>query len=317
MTLRLDSPLHPPIDARESGMLPVGDGCEIYWEEVGAHGAPALCILHGGPGGGVRPYYRQLFDPSAWRAILFEQRGCGRSTPNGRLEANTTQNLVSDMERLRVARGVDRWVVLGGSWGSTLALAYAEAHPDRCAGLIVTGVFLARAEDREWWWRGARALYPELWADLNAFIPKEEQGDLRDAYLRRILTDDPEIHVPALRAMLTYETQLLDVLPNPARLQGLMESPSVVAMGRIFAHYERHEHFLTENQLIENADRLASIPGYIINGRFDACTPPSGAFDLSKAWPRAQLRLMPISGHAWNDPVLGYAISEALVALRR
>ena len=314
--MRLDTSLHPPLDPRETGLLPVGDGHAIYWEEAGRSDLPAVCIVHGGPGGGVRPYYRQLFDPSQWRAVLFDQRGCSRSQPHGALDANTTAHLVADMERLRQARGIKQWVVLGGSWGSTLALAYAQAHPERCAGLIVTGIFLARAIDRDWWWTGAGALYPELRAELEAALPEGERGDVRASYVRRILNDDPDIHVPALRALLTYETQLLDVMPNPARLAGLMADPSTVAMGRIFAHYEAHDHFLTENALLAGAHRLAGIPGWIINGRFDACTPPAGAFALSQAWPRARLRIMPLSGHTWNDPILGYAIGEALSDLR-
>ena len=314
--MRLDTPLHPPLAPRETGLLPVGEGHAIYWEEAGDGAQPALCIVHGGPGGGVRPYYRQLFDPQRWRGVLFDQRGCSRSTPHGALNANTTADLVADMERLRAARGIERWVVLGGSWGSTLALAYAQAHPDRCAGLIVTGVFLARAADRAWWWSGAGMLYPELHAALTAHIPAAERCDLRGAYLRRILDEDPAIHEPALRALLTYETQLLDVTPTPSRLEGLMADPATVAMGRIFAHYELNDHFLAENALLDGAHRLAGIPGWIINGRFDACTPPAGAFALSRAWPQARLRIMPMSGHAWNDPILGYAIGEALADLR-
>lgn len=314
--MRLDSPLFPPLDCNEFGHLAVGDGHEIYWEEAGQPDQPVLCILHGGPGGGIRPYYRRLFDPQKWRAILFDQRGCARSRPQGALDANTTADLVQDMERLRIARGVDQWVVLGGSWGSTLALAYAQAHPERCAGLIVTGVYLARREDRDWWWFGAGALYPELHAELARALPMDERADLRAAYLRRILDSRPDVHVPALQALLTYETQLLDVLPNPARLEGLMADPATVAMGRIFAHYEAHDHFLSENALIDGAHRLAGVPGWIINGRFDACTPPAGAFALAQAWPQARMRIMPLSAHTWNDPILGYAIGEALADLR-
>ena len=312
MSFRLDSALHPPLPPSRSGVLPVSHGHSIYWEEVGNPSAPPLVVLHGGPGGGINPYYRQLADPKRWRCILFEQRGCGRSTPFGGLEHNTTADLVADLEALRQHLGIRTWTVLGGSWGSTLGLAYAQQHAESCAGLVVSGIFLARNEDIEWWWNGARAIYPELWQALNDFLPEAERGQLRASYLKRILDPDPAVHVPALKSMLTYETQTLDVFPNWGRLGGLMDSPNIVAMGRLYAHYEMNRHFLTEGQLIENARRLHTIPGWIISGRFDACTPPSGAYDLSRAWPQARLRIMPASGHVWNDPILSFAIAEAL-----
>jgi proline iminopeptidase len=310
--MRLDTALHPPLEPDRAGRLPVGDGHEIYWEQAGREGGPPLVILHGGPGGGINPYYRQLFDPSRWRATLFEQRGCGRSTPHGELIANTTSDLVADIEALRRHLGYESWTVLGGSWGSTLALAYAEAHPERCAGLIVTGVFLARQQDTDWWWSGARAVFPELWQALSDALPEAERADLRASYLARILGADEARSETALRAMLKYETQLLDLFPNAARLAGLMASDNLMPMGRLYAHYDQNRYFLSENQLIERAASLSEVPGWIINGRYDACTPPAGAFDLSRAWPRARLRIMPSSAHVWNDPILGYAIGEAL-----
>lgn len=311
MPLRLDTALYAPRQPYRSGWLPVSGGHEIYWEECGDASKPPLLILHGGPGGGINPYYRQLFDPNKWRAILFEQRGCGRSRPHGRLEANTTQDLVADMEALRVSLGIERWVVLGGSWGSTLALVYAETHPERCAGLIVTGIFLAREQDKAWWWGGARSLFPDVWQDLYDFLPADERPELRANYLKRILNDDPAIHEPALRAMLTYETQLLDLWPNAGRLQGLMDSDNVLPMGRLYAHYDSNNYFLRENQIIEDAHRLAGVRGWIVQGRYDCCTPPVNAFDLSRAWP-AQLRIMPCSTHVWNDPILAMGVAEAL-----
>ena len=208
---------------------------------------------------------------------MFEQRGCGRSRPHGRIEENTTADLVSDMEALRRSLGIERWVVLAGSWGSTLALVYAETHPQRCAGLIVSGVFLARAEDQAWWWGGARHLFPEVWQDLHDFLPSDERADLRGAYLRRILDPNPAVHEPALRAMLAYETQILDLWANWARLDGLMQSDNLVPMGRLYAHYDSNGYFLRENQIIEDAGRLAGVRGWIVQGRYDCCTPASGA----------------------------------------
>lgn len=309
---RLDSYLRPPLQPATSQLLPVGDGHQVYLEECGSMDGTPLLIVHGGPGGSINPYYRQLADPTRYRMILFDQRGCGRSTPFGSLHANTTQHLVSDMERIREALGVQRWVVLGGSWGSALAIAYAQAHPGRVRALIVTGVFLADQADIHWWWYGARALYPEVWQRMSDFLPESERGTLRESMLARVLHDDPTIHGPAVQAMLRYEVQTLDVLPNSSRLAGLMDSTNLIAMGRLHAHYEAHRYFLAEGELLAKAERLAAIPGFIINGRFDGITPPRAAFELGRAWPRARLQIVPIAGHGWNDPILSIAITQAL-----
>jgi proline iminopeptidase len=316
MPNRLDTAMFPPREPYRSGWLKVDEPHEIYWEECGCPGGLPLVILHGGPGGGINPYYRQLFDPTVWRAILFEQRGCGRSRPSGCLDGNDTPSLVADLERVRLDHGIDRWVVLGGSWGSTLALAYAQAHPSRLAGVIVSGIFLARLEDKAWWWTGARKIFPEVWDDLNRFIPEAERGDLRGAYLTRILDDDPAVHVPALRAMLTYETQLLDLWPNWARLDALMHGENLVPMGRLYAHYDLNDHFLREDQILADAPNLDDVPGWIINGRYDCCTPASNAFDLSQRWTSATLRIVPAAGHVWNDPLISAAVGDALTDLR-
>jgi proline iminopeptidase len=316
MTFRLDQALFPPLQPYGSGRLKVDGLHELYWEQAGDPSGAPLLILHGGPGGGINPYYRQLFDPRRWQATLYEQRGCGRSTPHGELEHNTTPHLVADIEALRRHLGHERWTVLGGSWGSTLALAYAQRYPERCAGLVVTGVFLARPQDSDWWWCGARAIFPELWQGLCDFLPEAERGDLRQSYIDRILGDDAARSEAALKSMLSYETQLLDHLPNAARLAGLLASDNLLPMGRLYAHYDANRYFLESNQLLRDATRLKDVPGWIINGRYDACTPPSGAFDLSKAWPHATLRIMPSSAHVWNDPILGYAIGEALRDIR-
>ena len=309
---RLDSYLREPLQPARSQLLSVGNGHQVYLEECGSVDGTPLLIVHGGPGGSINPYYRQLPDPARYRMILFDQRGCGRSTPFGGLHANTTQDLVDDMERIREALGIQRWVVLGGSWGSALALAYAQTHPDRVRALIVTGVFLADQADIDWWWYGARALYPEVWQRLSDFLPESERGTLRESMLARVLNDDPAIHTPAVQAMLRYEVQTLDVLPNSSRLSGLMDSPNLIAMGRLHAHYEINRYFLPRGELLAKADRLAGIPGFIINGRFDGITPPRAAFELARAWPGARLEIVPSAGHGWNDPFLSIAITHAL-----
>ncbi len=313
---RIDTAFYPPIEASNSGMLEVDETHTLYWEAFGNPAGPPVLILHGGPGGGIRPYYRQLIDPAHFRGILFEQRGCGRSTPSGELRANTTQDLVSDMEKLRAHLDIGRWLVIGGSWGSTLALAYAQAHRQSCAGLIVSGVFLARDIDAWWWWEGTRFVYPEVWAEFNAFLPIGERDDLRRSYIRRVLDPDPDIHKPAAISLMTYEAQTLDVWPDMAFIQDIEVSEHSVTMGRIFAHYDESCYFVEEGQLLNNASRLSSIPGTIINGRFDMCTPPHGAYDLHQVWPQAQLKIVPVAGHRWNDESLGSALVAATDGFR-
>lgn len=311
---RVDHYLFSPPPVTHQAWLEVGDGHRVYHEVCGRDDGVPLVVLHGGPGGSIRPYYRQLANPERYRSVFFDQRGCGLSTPYGELQSNTTAHLVADMEQLRIHLGIDSWVVLGGSWGSALALAYAQAHPDRVRALIVTGVFLARQTDIDWWWHGARSLYPDVWKVLNDFLPQQERSQLRMAYLRRILNPDESVHGPAVRAMLRYETQTLDVFPTPARLEGLMESKQLLAQGRLHAYYDLNSYFLRDNQLLEDAYRLSEVPGAILNGRFDGITPPRGAFELAQAWPKARLEIVPMAGHAWNDPILGIALRHALEA---
>ena len=308
---RLDTAFYPPVAPARTATLPVDGIHTLYWEEFGARGGPPIVILHGGPGGGIRDYYRQLADPDHYRVILFEQRGCCRSTPVGELKDNTTSHLIEDMEQLRKHLDIGQWLVLGGSWGSTLALAYAQAHPESCSGVIVTGVTLARSMDTWWWWEGVRFVYPEVWQAFRDFLPPEERAAMRENYVKRVLHADPRIHEPAAVAMMCYEAQTLDVWPDANFIGSISADPQTLTMARIFAHYENHRFFLNEGQLVENAPRLRGIPGFIINGRFDMCTPPRAAYDLHRAWPDARLRIVPAAGHRWNDPLLGNAVIGA------
>jgi proline iminopeptidase len=310
--MRLDSATFPPIEPYDTDHLAVDNLHTLYVEQCGNPHGQELLILHGGPGGGVRPYHRQLADPARWRMILFDQRGCGKSTPFGSLEKNTTWDLVSDIERLREHLGIRRWAVLGGSWGSTLALAYAQRHPESCRALVVTGIFLARKRDREWWWTGQRAIFPDVYEELLEFLPAEERDDPRSALQRRILSNDPAISEPAARALIKYEGQTLDLLPNWDRVQFIETAPNTVAMGRLYVHYERNDYFLEEGQLERDAHRLRDVPGTIVNGRYDICTPPLYAFDLHRAWPQAELKIVAAGSHVWNDPALSAAVAAAL-----
>jgi len=314
--LRLDTALYPPVrEPRVVGRLKLDNTHTMHWEEVGNPAGLPLLVLHGGPGGQIKPYYRRLVDAARFRGIFYDQRGCGQSTPFGELRDNNTQALIADIEALRRHLGVERWIVLGGSWGSALALAYAEEYPSRCAGLVITGVFLARRSDLDWWWNGVRNVYPDVWSGLSKSLPAAERGDIRRAYQRRIMHPEPAIHGPASIAMMTFEAQTLDVWPNMDFIEKLEADPMTIASGRMFIHYDTNEFFLRENQLIEGAARLKAIPGAIISGRFDMCTPPVGAWDLHEAWPEATFEIVPCAGHRWSDELIGRSIVGALARL--
>jgi proline iminopeptidase len=306
---RRDTAFFPPVPRpRASGHLTVDAPHEIWWEETGPADGWPVVVLHGGPGGQIKPYYRRLLDPERHRGIFFDQRGCGRSQPFGALEANDTSALVRDMEALRVARGVERWTVVGGSWGSSLALAYAEAHAERTAGLVVSGVFLCREEEQRWAWEGARTVFPEVFAARDAFLTPEERADPRAAFHRRILDPDPAVHRPAAEVLGQVEAQLLDLWPPapPDDPDALDEATADYA--RLLAWYDAHGYFLRENQLIADAPRLAGVPGAIVAGRSDMCTPPKAAWDLALAWPDARLTFVAAAGHRWNDEALGRVV---------
>lgn len=320
MISRLDSPFHPWVEPHTSHRLAVGNpaaGHVLHVEEIGPRdGAPVL-VVHGGPGGAIKPSYRRLLDPTRHRGILFEQRGCGRSTPLASLTDNTTADLVADCEAIREHLGIERWTVLGGSWGSTLALAYAESHPERIHALVVTGVYLAREVDRWWWWEGVRFVYPEVWAMLRDHVDPDERDDVRGAFLRRILDTDgsaaaTETATAAAVLLGSAEALTLDVWPDETEPPSTPEAHARwLASMQVFAHYERHDHFLVEDQLLAGAHRLHGIPRRIVAGRFDACTPPRGAHELAEAW-GAPLEVVPSAGHRWNDPLLGRALVAAI-----
>ncbi len=312
---RIDTPFHPFVKPRASGHLAVGDLHSLWWEETGPQDGAPVVVLHGGPGGGIKPYYRRLLDPSLHRGIFFDQRGCGRSTPSGSLVENTTQALVADMEALRTALGIDRWTVVGGSWGSTLALAYAQAHPERVSALVVTGVFLAGPDDIHWLWGGARAVFPEVFAARDAWLTPSERADPRAAFRRRILEGDPSNAAAAGRILGAVEGQTLDLYPpDPPEDQDACDKNAAIG-SRIAAWYDAHDYFLRPEQLLKDADRLAGIPGAVIAGRSDMCTPPIGAWKLAQAWPDARLTIVAAAGHRWSDVHLGSVLVPEIARL--
>jgi len=294
--------MYPPIEPYDHGFLDTGDGHRVYWELCGnPNGKPAV-FLHGGPGGGCSPEHRRLFDPARYCIMLFDQRGCGRSTPHASLDNNTTWNLVADMEKLRQLIGVEQWLVFGGSWGSSLALAYAQTHPARVSALIVRGIFTLRRAELLWYYQeGASWLFPDLWEEYLAPIPLAERSDMMAAYRRRLTGDDEAVKLAAARAWSLWEARTITLLPSRELEDHHGDDSYALAFARIENHYFVNEGFLEEGQLLRDAHRLADIPGVIVQGRYDVATPARTAWDLSKAWPNASLQIIPDAGHAFNE----------------
>lgn len=300
MTLRT---LYPPIEPYASGMLDVGDGHSVYWERCGTPGGTPAVFLHGGPGGGCSPRHRRLFDPAKYDVLLFDQRGCGRSTPHANLDANTTWHLVDDIERLRVMAGIESWLVFGGSWGSTLALTYAETHPDRVNALIVRGIYLLTKAEMDWYYQfGVSEMFPDKWEGFLAPIPESERGDMVSAYHRRLTGDDPAVQLAAAKAWSNWEGQTITLLPEPETSDSFDDDRFAIAFARIENRYFKHAGWLDEGQLLNDAGRLHGIPGVIVHGRYDMPCPARFAWALHKAWPEAEFHLIEGAGHAYSEP---------------
>ncbi|MGD9510794.1 MAG: prolyl aminopeptidase [Geminicoccaceae bacterium] len=304
--------LYPAQEPHAQGRLAVGDGHQIYWEICGSpRGRPAV-FLHGGPGGGCSAEHRRLFDPERYRVLLFDQRGCGRSTPHGGLDANTTWDLVADIERLRELMGVERWLVFGGSWGSTLALTYAETHPERVSALVLRGIFLLRRWELLWYYQhGASLLFPDKWERFLAPIPPEEQDDLIGAYRRRLTDPDPAVQLQAARAWSLWEGETITLLPNEGYSRHFGADDYARVFARIENHYFVHGGWLEDGQLLRDVGRLRSIPGVIVQGRYDIATPAASAWDLHRAWPEAEFTLVEGAGHAFSEPGIQSALLDA------
>lgn len=296
--------LFDPIEPYDSGRLALDDRHVMYWEESGRpDGVPAV-FLHGGPGAGGAPIHRRFFDPARYRIIVFDQRGAGRSTPVGELVDNTTAHLVADMEALRTHLGIARWLLFGGSWGSTLALAYGEAHPERCLGLILRGIFLCRPTEVAWFLDGVRHIFPENWRAFRDFLPEAERGDLLGSYYRRLTDPDPAVHRPAARAWSAYEGSCSTLLPSPETVAAFTDEHVALGLARIEAHYFIHDGFLAENALLANIDALRDVPAVIVQGRYDLVCPIVTADALARAWPEAEYIVVPDAGHSALEPGL-------------
>ena len=297
--------LYPEIEPYETGMLDVGDGHSLYWELCGNPDGKPVVFLHGGPGGGSGPDHRRQFNPDKYKILVFDQRGCGRSKPYASLDHNRTWDLVEDIEKLRteVAK-VEKWQVFGGSWGSTLALAYAETHTNRVTELVLRGIFLFDQYEIDWMYKegGASQLYPDKFEEFIGLIPEAERDDLVEAYRERLTSSDPEVQLAAAKAWSKWEGDIVTLLPSPSTIEHFTSPDVAVAVARIENHYMANNGWLEQGQLLKGASKLRGIPGVIVQGRHDCCTPPVAAWKLKQAWPEVELNIIPDAGHLFNEP---------------
>lgn len=304
--------LYPTIEPFASHRLLVEAPHALYVEECGnPHGVPVL-FLHGGPGAGCEPYHRQFFDPQRYRTVLFDQRGCGRSTPHAELVGNTTQALIGDIEFIRQRLGIERWIVFGGSWGSTLALLYAQTYPGRVRGLLLRGIFLCRPADIHWFYQdGASHVFPDYWQDFLRPIPADEQGALVSAYYRRLNGSDEVARLAAAKAWSVWEARAATLRPSASVVEHFAATHTALSLARIECHYFMHESFLQPDQILRDAHRLADIPGVIVHGRYDMVCPVDQAFALHAVWPGAELQVIADAGHSATEPGITAALVKA------
>jgi proline iminopeptidase len=312
--------LYDSIEPYDSGHFRVSAVHELYYEQCGNPEGTPVVFLHGGPGAGLVPDYRRFFDPEAYRVILFEQRGSGRSRPHASLEDNTTWHLVQDIEQLREHFGVDQWVVFGGSWGSTLSLTYAETHPERVRALVLRGIFLCRPQETTWFYedsQGASAIFPDAWEEYVRIIPEAERNDLIGAYYRRLTSDDAAVRLEAAKAWAIWEASALKLLPDQKLIDEFGEPEMALAVARIECHYFINNCFFeTDNYLLDHIERIRHIPAVIVHGRYDVVCPFMSAWDLHQAWPEAALRIIPDAGHSALEPGITSALVEATDSFR-
>jgi proline iminopeptidase len=305
--------LYDPIEPYDTGRLKVSPVHELYYEQCGNGQGKPVVFLHGGPGGGISPNYRRYFNPEIYRVVLFDQRGSGKSTPHASLEDNTTWHLVEDIERLREHLGIRRWQVFGGSWGSTLALAYAETHPDRVSELVLRGIFLCRPKEIQWFYQeGASAIFADVWEEYLKVIPEAERADMVSAYYRRLTSADDAVRLEAARAWSIWEGSTSKLFFDPSMIEKFADPEFALAFARIECHYFMNNAFFSsDNYLIENVGRIRKIPGVIVQGRYDVVCPMTSAWDLHRAWPEAQLHLIPDAGHSISELGIIDALVEA------
>ncbi|MFN8720862.1 MAG: prolyl aminopeptidase [Rhodospirillales bacterium] len=309
--------LFPPIEPYETGYLQVDALHSVYWEQSGNPRGVPVVFLHGGPGAGSSPSHRRFFDPTHHRIVILDQRGAGRSIPLGEIRENTTDLLVADLERLRTRLGIARWMVFGGSWGSTLALAYAQSHPDRVLALILRGIFLMRRAEIRWFLYEMRTLFPDAWERFAAHVTPAERGDLLEAYWDRLTDPDPTVHLAAAKAWSIYEGTCSTLMPSPELVAASGEDVHALGLARIEAHYFRNNLFTPEDRLLRNVGRLHGIPAVVVQGRYDVVCPVATAWDLHRAWPAADFRIVPDAGHSAMEPGIRAALVAATERFRQ
>lgn len=303
--------LYPPISPYETGMLDVGDGHQVYWERVGKKGGIPAVFLHGGPGAGSGADSRRFFDPSKYDVLLFDQRGCGRSTPHASIENNTTWHLVADIEKLRALMGIEKWLVFGGSWGSSLALTYAQTHPERVSALVLRGIYTVTKAEIRWFYQfGVSEMFPDKWERFEAPIPEAERHDMVTAYHKRLTGADEAAKLEAAKAWTIWEGETITLLPNPAMSAAFSNGHYALAFARLENHYFMHNCWLEEGQLLRDVHKLKGIPGAIVHGRYDMPCPLKNAWTLHKAWPDSAFHLVEGAGHTASEP----GIRDQLVA---
>lgn len=302
--------LYPPVQPYVTHTLAMGARHTLHVEECGNPDGLPVVFLHGGPGGGIAPYHRQFFDPERYRIVLFDQRGCGKSAPHAELRDNTTWDLLADLERLRQHLKIDRWLVFGGSWGSTLGLVYAQTHPERVLGLVLRGIFLCRPRDIAWFYQsGASNVFPDYWRDFVDLIPIEERDDLLSAYHARLTGDDEVMRMAAAKSWSVWEGRCASLMPSRELVDYFASPFTALSLARIESHYFVNNCFLEPDQILRDASKLAAIPGIIVHGRYDMVCPVEQAWALHQAWPQARLEIVPDAGHAASEP----SIVDALV----
>lgn len=311
--MSIEQLLFPPIEPYASGMLAVDEIHTIYWEQSGnPQGVPVL-FLHGGPGAGAAPKHRQFFDPEFYRIVILDQRGAGRSTPLAELKNNTPQHLIADLEKLRNYLQIDKWLVFGGSWGSTLALAYGEAYPEHCLGFVLRGIFLMREQEINWFMSGTRHFQPEVWQKFCHYIAPGERHDLLHAYYKLLTNSEPAIHMPAAKAFSGYEGAISTLLPNHELVNGYLDDTVALGLARIETHYFQPAQRATLGaHLLKDIDRINHLPGVIIQGQYDLCCPPVTAYELAQAWPKAELIIVPDAGHSAFEPSILVKLMAAM-----
>lgn len=312
-----DFTLFQPIDPFDIGVLRLDGVNEMYFEQSGNPQGVAVVFLHGGPGAGSSPSHRQFFDPGFYRIVIFDQRGAGRSTPLGSLHNNTTPHLIADLEQLRAHLGVQQWIVFGGSWGSTLALAYAEHHPERCLALVLRGIFLCRPSEIEWFLYGLRNIFPEAWRTFASHLPASERGSILDAYYRLLNDSNPEVQLSAARSWSIYEGSCSTLLPNREVMASFASDRVALGLARIEAHYFKHNIFLPDNFLLENLAKIRHLPAMIVQGRYDMVCPIVSADDLHQAWPQAEYHIIDAAGHSAFEPGIRSALVGAMEKLKK